>query len=796
MPLGDAAGEPGGRVREHVPLISERTFVDLICAASSRLAAASADRISTEVRWVLEAIREFMDADQCGFLRTFQDRDAATMVERVAVEGVPPVPTSFEYGQLFPLTQRTVVQEMRPHVFDRLDDLPADETVQRATCEALGLQAVMALPIVWSGEMRYSLALGCTGRERAWPRDRIALLQALGEIIAGALERQEDERRVRRQEADLAEAQRVARMGSWVRDLVADHFAVSDEAARILGSRPASSAEWRERVLAEDRERVADEFRESLRGATTYRLDYRIVRADGEVRSIVDEGEIRYHAEGHASSAIGTIRDVTDERRTESELRALRGSIWHADRAARAGALGSSLSHELGQPLTAILANAQAGLRLLASGPADTPEILAILEAVVRDDKRAIAIIDGLRALLRKDVAARTAVDVGEAVGEVVALLRGEIEGVGARVAVRLQPGCMANAAKAQVQQVVLNLLSNALESVSSRAAEDRRIEVELSAAGGSLRLEVRDSGRGIAPERMAHIFEPFGSTRAEGLGLGLAISRSIVESHDGSIGVEANGWGGATFRVALPAIAGAARSRPGETDAPATGAHAASEPQRADVAPVCLVDDDASVRESLGRLLRASGHAVAAFPSGALLLASPELARAACVVLDVRMAEMPGPELQRRISERHPWLPIVFLTAHGDVKTTVGAMRQGAVDFLLKPVDDTALLAAVARAVRRGEEARTREAARDRARARLATLSPRERDILELVIRGRLNKQIADELGISEATVKQHRGRVMEKTRAGSVAELVRLCETAEEGSYQGRISTDRAGA
>jgi FixJ family two-component response regulator len=205
-------------------------------------------------------------------------------------------------------------------------------------------------------------------------------------------------------------------------------------------------------------------------------------------------------------------------------------------------------------------------------------------------------------------------------------------------------------------------------------------------------------------------------------------------------------------------------------------------------------VDDDAGVREGLARLLTASGHAVAAFPSGEAFLASAEAARAACALLDLRMGSLSGLDLQEELARRHPALFVLFLTAHGDVAAGVRAIRKGAVDFLQKPVDDARLLAAVAHAIRSGAAQRTRHAARDAARARLERLSPREREIMDHVVRGRLNKQIAADLRIAEATVKQHRGRVMEKLEVRSVADLVRLRETAEE-SHQGRMAADTAG-
>lgn len=192
----------------------------------------------------------------------------------------------------------------------------------------------------------------------------------------------------------------------------------------------------------------------------------------------------------------------------------------------------------------------------------------------------------------------------------------------------------------------------------------------------------------------------------------------------------------------------------------------------------VFVVDDDPAMRRSLVRLLRSGGFDAAAFESPQEFLRSVPPDATACAVLDVAMPGLDGLALQRELSARGSGISVVFLTGHGDIPKTVQAMRSGAVDFLAKPVEDEALL----RAVRRGLDAsRAGQKARDELAEvgrRLAELTPRERDVLDLVAAGRLNKQIAAELGIAEQTVKIHRGRVMEKMRAGSVAELVRLVD------------------
>lgn len=194
--------------------------------------------------------------------------------------------------------------------------------------------------------------------------------------------------------------------------------------------------------------------------------------------------------------------------------------------------------------------------------------------------------------------------------------------------------------------------------------------------------------------------------------------------------------------------------------------------------ATVFVVDDDASVRKSLTRLLAAAGYTVEAFASARDFLDAARAPGASCLVLDLRMPGITGLDLQETLAQAVHRIPIVFVTGHGDIPTSVQAMRAGAIDFLTKPYAAKDLLDAIRRGLDKdtrdlGREARTRSI-----HARVETLTPRERQVFALVVTGMLNKQIAAQLGVVEKTVKVHRARVMDKMRAGSVAELVRLAD------------------
>ncbi len=486
-------------------------------------------------------------------------------------------------------------------------------------------------------------------------------------------------------------------------------------------------------------------------------------------------GLLRAYAEEalrHAEQAL-----ATDTRRAHEEMRELRMQLWHADRVARSGVLSASLAHELRQPLAAILSNAQAALRLFLQGQPDLAEIEQILQDIVHDDKRASEVIASVRTMLRRRETDHEPVDLARAVDELLVLLRSEITSAHAEIEVEIEPGVHIVANRCQMQQVVLNLVMNALEAMREVPATERRMSVSVVRTDtGKVRCAVRDRGLGIAHENLQKVFDPFWTTKPQGLGMGLSVCRSIVEAHNGKIWVESSAGAGTTFFFEVPAAKDGtiARAVTAEEHAvPAPGTHQAD-------ATVLVVDDDPSVRAAVARLVQAAGWKVQQFDSPRQLLDMPPIAGTGCVVLDVQMPGMTGPQFHDRMSERGSDFPVVYLTGHGDVPTSVRAMKKGAVDFLLKPVDERMLLQAIRNALGRHAETRARTGERERLATSMRRLSPRERVVMEHVVLGHANKRIAFDLGITEYTVKVHRSRMMQKMQVRSVAELVRLCEGA----------------
>lgn len=291
-----------------------------------------------------------------------------------------------------------------------------------------------------------------------------------------------------------------------------------------------------------------------------FRLEY-AAHAPSETRWYMMEAMPLRRTEG---GAVVVHQDITTRRRAEAELHRLRMDNWHAHRVAQTGAIAASLAHELNQPLAAILSNAQAGARLLAAERPDLEEIRAILADIVQDDKRAAAVIAGLRAMMRREQTRRERLDLASLVQGGLALAHSELITHNVVVDLRVEAGCDVIADSAQIQQVVLNLVLNAVEAMDAQPPERRRLEISLEdTPAGEALLAVRDRGPGIPADQQEKLFESFWTTKAHGMGVGLPICRSIIESHGGHLWFVNNEGGGATFFVSLPSS--------GPEDAPAT---------------------------------------------------------------------------------------------------------------------------------------------------------------------------------------------------------------------------------
>jgi len=320
--------------------------------------------------------------------------------------------------------------------------------------------------------------------------------------------------------------------------------------------------------------RLAAHLRDALKGsAPAYEVEHRVRKPTGEWMWIHTRGEIvARNAAGRAVRMAGVNEDITARKLAEEQAEQRRAELAHLSRVAMLGELSGALAHELNQPLTAILSNAQAAQRFLAAGVQNVGEVREILDDIVEDDKRAGAVIRGLRVLLKKEEVAYHRLDLNAVALDVLRLMRSDLLNRNFRWSTDLcseLPVVLGDGI--QLQQVLLNLVMNACDAMADNLGDERRLEVRTARGGdGSVIASVSDRGRGIPPADLERIFEPFVTTKSNGMGLGLSVCRTIVDAHGGSIVVSSEPGKGSTFTVVLPLEVTENRARP----APAEPVH------------------------------------------------------------------------------------------------------------------------------------------------------------------------------------------------------------------------------
>jgi len=373
------------------------------------------------------------------------------------------------------------------------------------------------------------------------------------------------EQGLRRSEAYLAEAQRLSHTGSWAVDYAnRKPIHSSEEHHRLFGFDPADGMPpwraWMDRIHPEDRDRTRAIIERSSREKTDLEMDYRICLPDGTVRYVHDVGHPVLNAAGDVVEFVGTSVDVTQRRLADEALDKARSELAHVTRVMSLGALTASIAHEVNQPLSGIITNASTCLRMLAADPPNIEGARMTAQRTIRDGNRAADVITRLRALFSKKAAATETVDLNEATREVLALVFSDL--LRNRVFLRTELDddnpLLVTGDRVQLQQVILNLVRNAVDAMRDVNDRPRHLLVRAeSDADGRARLVVKDAGVGLDAQAMERLFDPFYTTKDEGMGIGLSVSRSIIENHGGKLWAEANDGPGATFSFSIPRLTG-----------------------------------------------------------------------------------------------------------------------------------------------------------------------------------------------------------------------------------------------
>lgn len=368
------------------------------------------------------------------------------------------------------------------------------------------------------------------------------------------------ERSLRESQERMSLAATAADLWLWEWDIVRDQIWLTDPSrAQVSPGRfaPVHLDAFMQTLHPDDRDGVVHGLAKSMSGGGDYEGKYRITLPDGRLRWVASFGRVEFDATRQPVRLRGVSRDVTQSHQVEQQIQQQRDELAQLSRIAVLGELSGSLAHELSQPLTAILSNAQAAERFLDHDRVDPKELREILHDIVADDRRAADIIQRLRELFKRGAMQHQQIEINELVRDALKLAQSAL--VSQEVDVRAELGDHLppiGGDRVQLQQLLLNLLTNACHAMSDGVSRGRRLVVRTGVAGqAGVRVTVSDSGPGIPLDALPRIFEPFFTTRPEGMGLGLTVCRTIINAHRGELWAENNADHGASFHVVLPPL-------------------------------------------------------------------------------------------------------------------------------------------------------------------------------------------------------------------------------------------------
>jgi two-component system, LuxR family, sensor kinase FixL len=355
----------------------------------------------------------------------------------------------------------------------------------------------------------------------------------------------------------LVKHQQVGKMGDFRFNTRTGESFASLECYKLFGLDPALKAvdfsTWSGKILPEDRQRTVNELQEAVAELRPMDLEYRIL-LDGSIRRIQCRGEVDRDHQGELFY-YGVLTDVTERRATEAALRRQQAALDSALRFASLGELAGAIIHEINQPLTAIAASAEACVLWLERAVPDLDEAVQASHSVVREVRRAVGVVDGLKSLVRGTRLERTQVQINDVVRDVLATVSAELELARITTQLELDPLPTLSGDLTQLQQAIFNLVRNAIDVLQHVDGRERLLTIRSSSDGSAIRVSISDVGAPISPDQLARLFDSFFTTKVDGLGFGLSITRKIIVAHGGRIWAEPNEVFGLTMNLTLPVL-------------------------------------------------------------------------------------------------------------------------------------------------------------------------------------------------------------------------------------------------
>ena len=536
------------------PLDELLEFERLLFELSVRFANVPADRVVAAIESALMQLVRFLGFDRSAFWE-FIDQEQQHFLCSVAIEGVEPPP-------LGPIPDDLVwcAKELRAGrgVVIRSDkDIPAEAAAAAEYNRRAGIHSVLVIPLPVDGRVVAAIGFGAFRSTREWPPEFIARVTVIGEVMAQALVRKRSEAALRASEARWRSIFETSTLAISVFDQDLRYTATNSAFQAILGYAADELRHLTPLDLTVGEERsTADVRLAALREGKIdhYAVEKQYRRKDGKV--IWAQASVARASQSGPEMFIGTMIDITESKQAQENLLATQSELARVSQLTLIGQMTASIAHEIKQPITSIVMGASAGLRWLAKQPPNLKEVQACLELIAKNGDRSHHVVDGVRAMFLKHRQEREFLDFNQIIRDTLELVRSDAQKkrivLQTELSEDLRP-VFGN--RIQLQQVMLNLFSNAIEAMDGVANGVRQLRVSsTSFAPESVLIAVADSGPGLAPKDVNHIFDPFFTTKSEGMGMGLAICRSLVEAHNGRLSARPGAEQGAVFEITLPA--------------------------------------------------------------------------------------------------------------------------------------------------------------------------------------------------------------------------------------------------
>jgi PAS domain S-box-containing protein len=533
-------------------------FERLLSDVSARFINISPEKVDGEIEEALMMVLAFFRVDRCALIQSLPGRTSWQITHIVSSDEVPPLPAGVDLPRsIYPWAYEKLTEKHEVVSVSRLDDLPPEANADRQTCIEWGIRSYVNIPIS-IGKSVDIIHVSSVKSERVWPEEIFPRLRLLGEIFVNALERKRADETVKESEAQYRSLYESMMDGYVLVGMDGRIQKYNESYRQMTGYEPEELLRLTYPDITPERWHTAEqeiiERQVLVRGySEVYEKEYR--KKDGTVFPI----ELRtFLLKDETGSNIGMwaiVRDIAGRKLIESEARKLREDLAHVTRVSTLGELTSSLAHEINQPLAAILSNAQAAQRFLSQDQPDMKEVAEILGDIVRDDNRAAEVIRKIRSLLKKKEIQYELLSLNDVIDEILNVIRNDTALTAVSIEKEFDPSLPSVwGDRIQLQQVILNLVLNAAEAMKDAGTDVCRLNVRTSKQDGRFaKVSIRDAGPGIEENSASSLFEPFYTTKAGGMGMGLAISKDIVKSHKGEIRVENNTDRGATFSFTVP---------------------------------------------------------------------------------------------------------------------------------------------------------------------------------------------------------------------------------------------------